>query len=94
MYLRKFQFKLTLKDERRLAILTVLPTGFDKSLIYQYFVFVSYKPFPKKYKGKLRRMPDLCRESKISLVQADNLSNRVCITCGRNLRDFCVCFKR
>ena len=51
MYLRNFQFKLTLKDERRLAILlTVLPTGFDKSL-------VSYKPFPKKYKGKLRRMP-------------------------------------
>jgi hypothetical protein len=75
MYLRNFQFKLTLKDERRLAILlTVLPTGFDKSLIYQYFVFVSYKPFPKKYKGKLRRIfPDLCRESKISLVQADNL---------------------
>ena len=44
-----FQFKLTLKDEQRLAITSllnkndvfaVLPTGFGKSLIYQYFVFV------------------------------------------------------
>jgi hypothetical protein len=81
-----------LKDEQRLAI-TVLPTGFDKSLIYQYFVFVSYKPFPKKYKGRENFdvcLADLCRESKISLVQADNLSNRVCVTCGRKLRDFCV----
>jgi superfamily II DNA helicase RecQ len=44
-----FKCKLRLKDEQRLAITSllnkkdvfaVLPTGFGKSLIYQYFVFV------------------------------------------------------
>jgi hypothetical protein len=80
MYLRNFQFKLTLKDERRLAILlTVLPTGFDKSLIYQWsnsgntLSSSAINLFQRSTRENFDVCPDLCRESKISLVQADNL---------------------
>ncbi len=38
-------------------------------------------------------LADLCQESNVILLQADNLSNRVCITCGKKLRDFCLTSK-